>query len=167
MFGFYFSSERPGRKISINDLDEELCKMSSEKRHVERMVRYLNNNLSYVLPRGRILSSLSAQLNCSSAFKAFRPRCAQRGVATGNHQSQAQSSKDLWWNGRHEVVAREISVQKCRAWKETAKVCDRILFFPVFKHSLQNKWLRYASVWRKVKYFLIMFLVAKICTWLV
>ena len=74
---FLFFSERPSRKISVNDLDEELCKMSSEKRHVERMVRYLSNNLSYVLPRERILSALSAQLNSSSVFEAFRPRRAQ------------------------------------------------------------------------------------------
>lgn len=34
-----FPLERSGRKISVKDLDDELCKMSSEKRHVERMVR--------------------------------------------------------------------------------------------------------------------------------
>ena len=35
-----FLLESSGRKISVNDLDEELCKVSSEKRHIERLVSY-------------------------------------------------------------------------------------------------------------------------------
>ena len=77
----------------MNDLDEELCKMSSEKRQVERMVRHIDYHFHCLSQRHKV-STQKHQCKCVEASAArMLPRRADLRIASRLSPARLASRK--------------------------------------------------------------------------